>query len=218
MYFLTFPACFWIPIIFSNLNSNCSDLLDMRYLKNFANSRPSAWNFKSFSLSLGYFFSQVGQNNFGNKIPDFLCVLLGIYNSNRHTECGFYPPCNLHNGGKILGEYILCNSLDGGLTMTLRNNKHPNSSTLPLELHNTNAKVAHFYWNFHFCSDTKFIFKRKIFRPHYIFHMYALLGSMPRCYSKMKFDHFFEQMDNLFSYLIFTWKNWDCRAEIWVPN
>ena len=25
IYFLTFPACFWIPIIFSNLNSNCSN-------------------------------------------------------------------------------------------------------------------------------------------------------------------------------------------------
>ena len=27
--FLTFPACFYIPIIFSNLNYNCSDLLDL---------------------------------------------------------------------------------------------------------------------------------------------------------------------------------------------
>ena len=25
-HFLTFPACFWIPIFFSNLNSNCSNL------------------------------------------------------------------------------------------------------------------------------------------------------------------------------------------------
>jgi hypothetical protein len=30
-YFLTFPACFSIPIFFSN--SNCSDLLDMRKLQ-----------------------------------------------------------------------------------------------------------------------------------------------------------------------------------------
>ena len=29
-HFLTFPICFWITIIFSNLNSNCSDLLDLR--------------------------------------------------------------------------------------------------------------------------------------------------------------------------------------------
>ena len=27
-YFLTFPACFLLPINFSNLNSNCSNLLD----------------------------------------------------------------------------------------------------------------------------------------------------------------------------------------------
>ena len=31
--FLTFPACFWIPIIFSNFNYNCSNLLDMRNLQ-----------------------------------------------------------------------------------------------------------------------------------------------------------------------------------------
>ena len=30
--FLTFPACFKIPIIFSNLNSNCSNLLHLRNL------------------------------------------------------------------------------------------------------------------------------------------------------------------------------------------
>ena len=35
----------------------------------FANSRPSASNFKSFSRSLEQFFLTVGQNNFGNKIP-----------------------------------------------------------------------------------------------------------------------------------------------------
>ena len=38
-------------------------------LKTFANSRPSASNFKSFSQSLEQFFLTVGQNNFGNKIP-----------------------------------------------------------------------------------------------------------------------------------------------------
>ena len=31
--FLTFPACFSIPIIFSNLNSNCSNLLYLRNLQ-----------------------------------------------------------------------------------------------------------------------------------------------------------------------------------------
>ena len=31
--FLTFPACFEIPMNFSNFNSNCSDLLDLRNLQ-----------------------------------------------------------------------------------------------------------------------------------------------------------------------------------------
>ena len=35
----------------------------------FENSRPSASNFKNFSRSLEQFFHTVGQNNFGNKIP-----------------------------------------------------------------------------------------------------------------------------------------------------
>ena len=78
------------------MNSNCSNLLDMRNLqeqvkkafcykklfcpftvwincfndlKNFANSRP----FKTFSRSLEQFFLTVCLNNFGNKIP-FLCM------------------------------------------------------------------------------------------------------------------------------------------------
>ena len=42
-----------------------SDLLWFFY----ANSRPSATNFKSFSGSLEQLFLTVGQNNFGNKIP-----------------------------------------------------------------------------------------------------------------------------------------------------
>ena len=56
---LFWPFTVWI---------NCSN-----DLKNFANSRPSASNFKSFSRSLEQFFLTVGQNNFGNKIP-FLTV------------------------------------------------------------------------------------------------------------------------------------------------
>ena len=40
-------------------------------LKNFANSWPSASNFKIFSRSLEQFFLTVGQNNFGIKIPLF---------------------------------------------------------------------------------------------------------------------------------------------------
>ena len=101
LYFLTFPACFSIPIIFSNLNYNCSNSLDMRNLqeqvkkafcfqklfwpftvwincssdlKSFANSWPS--NFKSFSWSLEQFFLTVCQNNFGNKIPLHIVMVL----------------------------------------------------------------------------------------------------------------------------------------------
>ena len=48
------------------------------YLKNFANSRPSDSNFKSFSRSLEQFFLTVGQNNFGNKIPFVCCLNLSI--------------------------------------------------------------------------------------------------------------------------------------------
>ena len=75
-FFLTFPACFSIPIIFSNLNSYCSNLSYLRNLqeqvkkafcyqklfwpftvwinctsdlKNSAKSQPSASNFKSCS-------------------------------------------------------------------------------------------------------------------------------------------------------------------------
>ena len=78
------------------MNSNCSNLLDLRNLqeevkkafcyqklfwpftvwincssdlKKFANSWPSASNFKSFSWSVKQFFLTVGQNNFNNKIP-----------------------------------------------------------------------------------------------------------------------------------------------------
>ena len=62
-----------------SVTNNCSDLslLTVRIncssdLKIFANSRPSALNFKSFFLSLEHFFLTVGQNNFGNKIPFLL--------------------------------------------------------------------------------------------------------------------------------------------------
>ena len=93
-YFSNFSCMFLNPNISSI--SSCFNLLDMRNfqeqvkkalcyqkllwpftvwkncssdLKNFANSRPSASNFKSFSWSLAQFFLTVGQNNFGNKLP-----------------------------------------------------------------------------------------------------------------------------------------------------
>ena len=53
---------FWPFTVWINCSSD---------LENFANSRPSASNFKSFSQSLKQFFLTVGQNNFVNKIPFF---------------------------------------------------------------------------------------------------------------------------------------------------
>ena len=55
-----YQTLFW-PFTF---RINCSS-----YLKIFANSRPSASNFKSFSQSLEQYFDPVGQNKFCNKIP-----------------------------------------------------------------------------------------------------------------------------------------------------
>ena len=90
--FSNFSCRYLNPIIFSNLNSDSSKVLDLRNLqepiqkavcfKNCTdlslfelgliriNSRPSASNFKSFSWSLEHqLFLIVGRNNFGNKIP-----------------------------------------------------------------------------------------------------------------------------------------------------
>ena len=47
-----------------SITKNC-----LNDLKNFANSRSSASNFKSFSRSQEQFFLTVGQKIFGNKIP-----------------------------------------------------------------------------------------------------------------------------------------------------
>ena len=58
-----YQKLFWPFTVWINCSSD---------LKNFANSRPSASNFKSFSRSLEQFFLTVGQNNFGNKIPFFI--------------------------------------------------------------------------------------------------------------------------------------------------
>ena len=57
---LCYPKLFWPFTAWINCSSD---------LKNFANPRPSALNFKSFSRSLEQLFLTVGQNNFGNKIP-----------------------------------------------------------------------------------------------------------------------------------------------------
>ena len=87
--------------MFSNLNSNCSNLTYLQEVKktfcyqklfwsftvrtncssdleNFANSHPSASNFKGFPRSREqFFFLTIGEDNFGNKIP-----ILNVY---RHS-------------------------------------------------------------------------------------------------------------------------------------
>ena len=57
---LFYQKLFWPFSVWINFSSD---------LKIFANSRPSASSFKSFSQSLKQFCLTVGQNNFGNKIP-----------------------------------------------------------------------------------------------------------------------------------------------------
>ena len=91
-FFLTFPAVFWIPMIFPNFNIDCSNKLDLRNLqlqvkKSFchqklfwpfsvwinyssdleilANSWPSASNFKRFSRSLKSLQNKKDQKNLG---------------------------------------------------------------------------------------------------------------------------------------------------------
>ena len=115
------------PNIFSNLNSNCSDLLDLRNLqeqvikafcyqklfwpltvwtncssdlKIFANSRPSASNLQTFSWSLERFFLTVGQNNFGNKIT-FVTFFPVFFDS--ATNCSTQKKRKRH---KIRANYI----------------------------------------------------------------------------------------------------------------
>ena len=96
------------------MNYNCSNFLDVRNLqeqvkkalcyqklfclftvwkkyssnlKNFANSRPSASNFKSFSQSLEQFFLTIGQNNFCNKIPFLPKLFWPTVRKNCSSDC-----------------------------------------------------------------------------------------------------------------------------------
>ena len=109
-------------MIFSNLNSNCSSLLDLRNLqeqvknafcyqklflpftvwidcssdlKNFVNSQPSASNFKSFSRSQEQFFLTADQNNFGNKIPFTLFLKVWTFFLNPLFPHFFFYFCSI---------------------------------------------------------------------------------------------------------------------------
>ena len=103
-----YQTLFWPFTVWINCSSD---------LKNFANSRPSASNFKSFSWSLEHFFLTVGQNNFGNKIPlldwchwkpsvNFICVgILCIFSKSIHCPFFFFIfswHSLIHNEKKIL--------------------------------------------------------------------------------------------------------------------
>ena len=76
-----YQKLFWPFTVWINCSSD---------LKNFANSRPSASNSKSFSRSLEQFFLTVGKNNSGNKIPligckpGFFCFSLGVQKEIKH--------------------------------------------------------------------------------------------------------------------------------------
>ena len=67
-----YQKLFWPFTVWINCSSD---------LKNYANSWPSASNFKSFSRSLEQFFLTVGQNNFGNKIPNLFIILIESFYS-----------------------------------------------------------------------------------------------------------------------------------------
>ena len=88
-YFIIFPCSFlnyffpiWIIIVLMycklywpfTVRINCST-----DLKIFANSRPSASNFKSFSRSQEQFFLKAGQNNYWNKISLFFIYLILLF-------------------------------------------------------------------------------------------------------------------------------------------
>ena len=83
-----YQKLFWPFTVWINCSSD---------LKNFANSRPSTSNFKSFSRSLEQFFLTVGQNNFGNKTP-FLCTKL-------FQKRGTIQGWTLFKGGHYLRKY-----------------------------------------------------------------------------------------------------------------
>ena len=61
--------------------------------KNFANSRPSASNFKSFSRSLEHFFLTLGQNHFGTKILFF--HNLKAFGLEEILVLKFFPPLDV---------------------------------------------------------------------------------------------------------------------------
>ena len=74
--------CFSIPIIFFNLNYDCSNFLDMRNLQEQV--------IKAFCCQKLFWpwinFFSVGQNNFGNKIPFQILICAKVDNEGKWVE------------------------------------------------------------------------------------------------------------------------------------
>ena len=92
-------------------------------LKSFANSRPSASNFKFFSQSLEQFFLTVYQNNFGKKIPFLLCTKSNLNYS-------FKSMNNISNSNRIalhctIMQLTKNGSTTRGITSKMKTNKCP---------------------------------------------------------------------------------------------
>ena len=100
-----YQKLFWPFTVWINCSSD---------LKIFANSRPSASNFKSFSRSLEQFFLTVGQNNFGNKIP-LIVIFLGCLNWKGQERMILSTIIILENKIKVTSilHLLHCNPLQG---------------------------------------------------------------------------------------------------------
>ena len=87
-----YQKLFWPFTVWINCSSD---------LKHFANSRPSASNFKSFSWSLEHFFLTVSQNNFGNKVPLHWIYIYFLINTLFYKEIRWFKNNHLPACKKI---------------------------------------------------------------------------------------------------------------------
>ena len=123
-----YQKLFWPFTVWINCSSD---------LKNFANSQPSASNFKSFSRSLEQFFLTVGQNNFGNKIPFLL------------YECFWKNIKNIPNDSRMVISYQNCSDLLWEKIVLVIENNFWNFEFLIWKFHNSSSqekKVSHRYF------------------------------------------------------------------------
>ena len=85
----------------------------------FANSQPSASNFKSFSPSLDQFFITVSQNNFDNKIPLIFFSIFFLHWS-IHTKkiISIKERKTVLQKGLLLQDWVLRLGAQGALNLT----------------------------------------------------------------------------------------------------